>query len=79
MCCIDQLNPQDKTGKGDYKYMALHNALKREFGTEWKLLGEDRFKDVVAYLQRRIDNTFIGRLNGSKGRRNYSSFEEWIG
>ena len=69
----------DKTGKGEYKYMALHNALKREFGTEWKLLGEDRFEDVVAYLQRRIDNTFIGRLNGSKGRRNYSSFEEWPG
>ena len=69
----------DKTGKSNYKYMALHNALKREFGTAWKLLGEDRFEEVAAFLQRRIDATIVGKLNGSKGRRNYSTFEEWPG
>ena len=67
----------DKTGKGDYKFMAIHQALKRKFGTSWKLLGEDRFGDVAAFLQQRIDAAIIGKLNRAKGRPNYSPFEEW--
>lgn len=67
----------DKTGKSDYKYMAIHQALKRKFGTSWKLLGEERFDDVVALLQQRIDATILGKLNRAKGRPNYSAFEDW--
>lgn len=67
----------DKTGKTDYKFMAIHQALKRKFGTSWKLLGEDRFEEVVTFLQGRIDATIIGKLNRAKGQLNYSSFEEW--
>ena len=57
--------------------MAIHQALKRKFGTSWKLLGEDRFDEVVTFLQGRIDATIIGKLNRTSGRSNYSSFEEW--
>lgn len=67
----------DRTGKSDYKYMAIHNALKREFGTLWKLLGEERFEEVVAFLHHRIDATIIGKLNRRKGLANYSTFENW--
>lgn len=67
----------DKTGKSDFKYMAIHNALKREFGTLWKLLGEERFEEVVAFLHRRIDATIIGKVNRRNGVANYSVFEDW--
>lgn len=67
----------DQTGKSDFKYMAIHQALKRMFGTSWKLLGEERFDDVVAFLHQRIDATILGKLNRGKGRPNYSVFENW--
>lgn len=67
----------DKTGKTNYKYMAIHQALKRKFGTSWKLLGEEHFNDVVAFLQQRIDATILGKLNRGKGLPNYSTFENW--
>ncbi len=66
----------DWTGKTDFKYQAIHAALKREYGT-WKLLDESRFHEVVAFLQKRIDATLIGKRNRAKGHPNYSSFETW--
>lgn len=45
--------------------------------TSWKLLGEERFDDVVAFLHQRIDATILGKLNRGKGRPNYSAFENW--
>lgn len=67
----------DKTGKTDYKYAAIHVALKRKFGVSWKLLDESRFEELVAFLQRRIDGTIVGKLNRAKGCPNYSSFNAW--
>lgn len=51
----------DRTGKSDFKYAALHVALKRNFGAPWKLLDEARFDEVVTYLQGRIDATILGK------------------
>lgn len=51
----------------NYKYMAIHQALKRKFGTSWKLLGEERFDDDVAFLRQRIDATILGKMNRAKG------------
>ena len=65
---------QQKTSK--FKYIAIHNALKREFKGDWKLLPETRFNDLVNYLQRRIDNTKLGRINRAKTKPNYHSFAE---
>jgi hypothetical protein len=67
----------DQTGKSKFKFAAIHVALERTFGTKWKLLDEARFDELVAYLQRRIDATIVGKLNRSRGRPNYSSFETW--
>ena len=67
----------DRTGKSDFKYIAIHEALKRTFRAPWELLSIEQFDDLVSYLQKRIDATIIGKLNHGKGHRNYSSFAAW--
>lgn len=67
----------DRTGKSNFKYAAIHVALKRIFGAPWKLLVEEQFPEVVEYLHRRIDATIIGKINRAKGHPNYSSFQAW--
>ena len=67
----------DWTAKSNFKYAAIHIALKRVFGTSWKLLDEERFDELVAYLQRRIDATVIGKRNRSRGLPNYSTYDVW--
>lgn len=66
----------DSQKTGGYKYMAIYNALKREFKGDWKLLSSDRFGELVTFLQRRIDNTKQGRINHANSIRNYHSYEE---
>ncbi len=63
-----------KTKQGRGKYTIIHQAIKREFKGEWKLLPTYTFDDLCTFLQKRIDNTFIGRQNKSKGIKNYSAF-----
>lgn len=65
------------TSKDDrLKYMLIHNALKREFKGDWKLLALARFGDVVAFLHGRIDRTRVGKLNRSRRVANYHPFTE---
>jgi hypothetical protein len=65
------------TSKDDrFKYMLIHNALKREFKGDWKLLAIARFGDVVAFLHGRIDRTRVGKLNRSRRVANYHPFAE---
>lgn len=66
----------DSQKAGDFKYMAIHNALKREFKCDWKLLPSEHFEELVTFLQRRIDNTKLGRINRARLIRNYHSFAE---
>lgn len=67
----------DRTGKSDFKYAAIHVALKRTFGTRWQLLAEEQFEELVVYLQKRIDATVIGKLNRARGHPNYRIFDVW--
>ena len=49
------------TSKDDrLKYMLIHNALKREFKGDWKLLAVARFGEVVGFLHGRFNRTFLG-------------------
>lgn len=66
----------DPQKTGDRKYIAIYNALKREFKGDWKLLPSDRFGELVGFLQRRVDNTKQGRINCARSVRNYHSFAE---
>lgn len=61
---------------GQFKYIALRTALRREFKSDWKLLPSAKFAALVEFLHRRIDNTLIGRGNFAKGVASYRSFSE---
>lgn len=66
----------EKTGKG--KYIAIHNAIKTEFGAKWDLVSQRRFPDLVAYLQMRIEETRWGRYDKSHGFRCYETYEDYL-
>lgn len=66
----------DHTGKSEYKYMALPNAVIRKFGNRWQDLPDAAFAEVVTFLQARIDATIIGRRNKARSVANYHSFHE---
>ena len=59
---------------GQFKYIALHTALRREFKSDWKLLPSATFAALVEFLHRRIDNTLIGRRNFTKSVASYHLF-----
>ena len=70
------LQKQDKDKEGTYKYMAIYNALKREFGSKWQVLPEQQFELLCTYLCRRIDNTRVGRIRKKRGQKTYHSYTE---
>jgi hypothetical protein len=67
---------QDVAKVGDYKYMAIFNAIKRKFQSKWQLIACARFDELVAFLQSRIDNTKIGRIRKHRDQKRYHSYEE---
>lgn len=67
-----------EVGKEAMKYPVFYQQIKRQFGANWKMVSLRRFEDLVAYIQSRIDKTKHGRVQKSRGIRNYSSFEEYL-
>jgi hypothetical protein len=61
----------------EFRYPAIYEAVKREFGAKWDLVSVARFDDLVAYLQDRINQTRQGKINKGKSVRNYSTYEEY--
>jgi hypothetical protein len=53
----------------------IHRDIKRDFGARTYLVPQNRFDDLMQYLQSRIDDTIKGRNNAV---RNYHSFEEHL-
>jgi hypothetical protein len=53
----------------------IHRDIKRDFGARTYLVPQNRFVDLMQYLQARIDDTIKGRNNAV---RNYHSFEEHL-
>ena len=53
-------------------------AVKREFGCKWDEVPKNRFQELVSLLQRRIDNTILGRIKKKQGTNRYHSFEEHL-
>jgi hypothetical protein len=62
----------------DFSHAVIYGSIKREFKCEWKLIPLGKFHELASYLQNRIDRTWLGRVNKTKGRRNYSSFDEYL-
>lgn len=67
---------QDKEKEGKFKYIAIHNAMKRQFGSKWQILPEQQFVPLCEFLKRRIDNTRIGRIRRKRRQKIYHPYEE---
>lgn len=68
----------DKAKEGKRKYLLIYNAIKREFKCKWQLVPESHFERLVNLLQRRIDNSKVGRIRKSRGQKSYHSYAEHL-
>lgn len=77
---IDRYNEFKKSepNAAGFSYAVIYSAIKREFRCDWKLIPLGKFHELASYLQNRIDRTWLGRINTTKGRRNYSGFDEYL-
>ncbi len=67
---------QDVEKEGTGKYTIIYNAIRREYGSKWQTIPVGKFEGLVSFLQRRIDNSKVGRIRKSQGQKRYHSFEE---
>ena len=77
---IDRYNEFKKSepSTADFSYAVIYGTIKREFKCDWKLIPLGKFHELASYLQNRIDRTWLGKINKTKGRRNYRSFDEYL-
>jgi hypothetical protein len=68
----------DNSKEGRGKYTIIYRAIKKEFDAKWDYVPEREFPRLVAFLQRRILNTKLGRIKNSRGEKCFSSWEEWL-
>ena len=73
----NELSKKNHNQKKAYKYSIIYSNIEKEFGVTWQYIPKQRFKDLIFFLQARIDRTYIGKVNKSKGKRNYSSYEDF--
>ncbi|RZK40318.1 MAG: endonuclease [Pedobacter sp.] len=68
----------DHQGNGEKFNWASHNRslMNRYHASGINYIPVDYFDDLAEYLRGRIDKTIFGKSQQSKGRRNYSTFEE---
>lgn len=64
--------------KTKFSHGAISKNLSDKFGSKWQLVPTAKFKDVSEYLQHRITRTRIARLNKGKGRKAFSTFNEYL-
>lgn len=67
-----------KRGGRPFSFAAIWVTLKSQFkAPSYQRIPIQKLKNVISFLQKKIDNTMIGRLNKANGIKNYSSFEEY--
>jgi hypothetical protein len=69
--------PSDRIRRPFHPSM-IHRDVKNVFGARTYLISQSRFRDLVRYLQDRIDNTIKGKLIRSQGKRNYYTLDEHL-
>lgn len=77
---IDRYHEYKKAevGKSKMNYAVFYRTINREFGAKWDFIPLARFEGLVCYLQDRIDKTILGKNNKAKGKKSYSTFEEYV-
>jgi len=68
----------DKAKQGIGKYITIHKAIKREFGSKWDFVPEVEFPRLASFLQGKILNSKLGRIKNSRGEKCFSTWEEWL-
>jgi len=58
-------------------FSRIYSAYKREMKYDWKHSPQALFPRAVAFLQRRIDDTKLGRIKKSRREKLYSTYEEF--
>jgi hypothetical protein len=66
----------EKVGRG--KYIIIYNAIKTEFGMKWEEVPLIYFEKLSAFLKNRILRSKLGRNLNARGRKCFSSYEEWL-
>ena len=61
-----------------FNHGVIHSNIASKFKAKTFFIPEGRFDELVVYLQGRIDQTVQGRVNRKRGRRSYSSFEQYV-
>lgn len=67
-----------EVGKAKMNYTIFHVSIKRELGAKWDHVPLSRFADLVAFLQRRIDDTILGKNQKAGGKPNYQTYEGYL-
>ena len=65
-------------GKEKMKYTIIYGAINKEFGAKWDMIPLSQFDKVVSFMQRRIDNTILGKTKKARNIKRYSTFEEFL-
>jgi hypothetical protein len=65
------------SGPARFSYAVIFKSIEREFKAPTYFVSEARFKDLVEYLQKRVDGTILGKRNHAREIRNYASPEEF--
>ena len=66
------------TEAGKMKYSLIYNAIKREIGFKWDETPCERFEDLCKFIQKRIDDTILGRTQKRRGIKNHSTYKEYL-
>lgn len=68
----------DKAKVGRGKYVIIYNAIRTEFGRSWEELAQSDFGRLTAYLQGRIRNSRLGRIQGARDNDLFSTYVDWL-
>lgn len=77
---IDRYNEFKKADRniGEFKYGVIYGAIKNEFKCKWDLIPIHLFPRVVEYMQKRIDNTILGKVQKKQGKGRYRGYDEFL-
>ncbi|MGQ0543452.1 MAG: HNH endonuclease [Blastocatellia bacterium] len=77
---IDRYNKFKRADRniGEFKYGVIYGAIKTEFKCKWDLIPIHLFPRAVEYMQKRIDNTILGKVQRKQGKGRYRSYDEFL-
>lgn len=61
-----------------FAFPAVYSLIQSRYGVKkWELVPLQHFEELCGELRRRIDKTWLGCVNAGKGKKSYSSLEEY--